>query len=85
MGVDLGGFDVFVPQELLDNANVGTLLNEMSGKAVTESVNTGRLEDFGFFKGFGKKLLDASGVIFTSGLAFEQVFFGLIAEAILVD
>ena len=45
VGVDHGGPDVRVSQQGLDGANVGTALQEMSGKGVPERMRTDPLVD----------------------------------------
>ncbi len=47
MGVDHGGADVFVAEELLDGANVVAGFEEMGGKAVAEGMAAGWLLDAG--------------------------------------
>ena len=38
VGVDFGGSKVFVSEQLLDNAQVGAILQQMGGKGVAECV-----------------------------------------------
>jgi len=38
MGVNHGGFDIFVAQQFLDGADVVAVLQEMSGKTMAEGV-----------------------------------------------
>ena len=38
VGVDFGGCEVFVSEQLLDNAQVGAILQQMGGKGVAECV-----------------------------------------------
>jgi hypothetical protein len=58
VGVDHGGFDVFVSEEFLNRSDVVTVLKEMSGETVAKGVrgnpflNSG--ESGGFFDGFLK-------------------------------
>jgi len=46
MGVDHGGFDVFVAEEFLDGADVVIVLQEMGGEGVTEGVGGNALLQF---------------------------------------
>lgn len=46
MSVDHGGFDVFVPEEFLDGADVVASLEEVGGEAVAEGVGC---DAFGYF------------------------------------
>lgn len=48
MGVNHGGFDIFVAQQFLDGADVVAVLQEMSGKTIAEGVATDPLGDPGF-------------------------------------
>ena len=51
VGVDHGGGDVAVAEELLDSANVVAGLEEVGGEGVAEGVAAGRLGDFGGLAG----------------------------------
>jgi hypothetical protein len=45
VGVDHGGFDIFVAEEFLDGADVVAVLEQVGGKGVAESVATDALLD----------------------------------------
>lgn len=47
VGIDLGGEDGLVAEHLLDNAEIGAVLNEVGGKGVAESVWRDFLGDAG--------------------------------------
>ena len=49
MGVDHGGFDVFVSEEFLDGADVVAVLEEVGGEGVAEGVGCDMLLDAGGF------------------------------------
>ena len=49
MGVDHGGADITVAQQLLDGANVGSRLEQVCCKTVPQGVHRNRLEDSSFF------------------------------------
>jgi hypothetical protein len=51
VGVDHGSLHVFVPQQLLDGANVVTGFQEVGGEGVAEGVGGGRLGDAAGFGG----------------------------------
>jgi hypothetical protein len=46
MGIDHGGFDIFMPQEFLDCADIIAILKEMGGKAMAKGVTANLLVDF---------------------------------------
>ena len=50
MGIDHGGFDVFVAKQFLNSTNVVAILQEMGGKGVAEGVGGNR---FGYFRKAG--------------------------------
>ena len=56
VGIDHGGFDVFVAEEFLDGADVVAALEEVGGEGVAEGVATDALRDgcrsHGLFEGF---------------------------------
>lgn len=52
MGVDFGRADIFVPQHALDNAEVGTILEQMGGKGMAEGVGADDLGDSRFVRQF---------------------------------
>ena len=51
VGVDLGGFDVFVAEEFLDGADVVAGFEQVGGEAVTEGVTAGGFDDAAGFDG----------------------------------
>ncbi len=51
VGVDHGGFDVFVSEEFLDGADVVAILKEMGGEAVAEGVRGNAFVYFGGMDG----------------------------------
>jgi hypothetical protein len=51
VGVDHGGFDVFVSEQFLDGADVITVLEEVGSEGVAEGVATDALFDFGKMDG----------------------------------
>jgi len=62
VGVDHGGFDILVPEELLNGANVVTVLQQMSGKRVSEGVRRDVLVNFGGLGGGADGFLQQAGV-----------------------
>ncbi len=60
MGVNHGGFDIFVAQQFLDGADVVAILQEVGGEAVTKGVATDPLRDPGFLDGLFDRFLDAA-------------------------
>ena len=46
MGINHGGFDVFVAEEFLDGADVVAALEEVGGEGVAEGVGRNALVDF---------------------------------------
>ena len=52
VGVNHGGADVFVAQEVLNGSDVVACLKEMRGKGVAEGMTSHRLDDPGEFSGF---------------------------------
>ena len=56
MGVDHGGFDVFVAEEFLDGSDVVAVLEEVGGEGVAEGVGG----DAFFYFGEGCGLFDGS-------------------------
>jgi len=62
MGVDHGGFDVFVSEEFLNGANVVAVLEEVGGEGVTEGVRGDGFLDAGFLGGSTDGFLEQAGV-----------------------
>ena len=58
VGVNLSGGEIGVPEHLLNRAKVGTTLQQMGGKAVTQGMRGNCLGDAGFF---GRTLDDTPG------------------------
>lgn len=62
VGVDHGGFDVFVPEEFLDGADVVAVLEEVGGEGVAEGVGGDGFLDAGFLGGGADGFLEEAGV-----------------------
>lgn len=62
MGVDHGGFDVFVPEAFLEGADVAAVLEEVGGEGVAESVRGDRFVYFCLLRGFADGFLQDAGV-----------------------
>ena len=52
VGIDHGGFDVFVSEQFLDGADIVSVLEEVSGKGVAEGVRGDGFIDLCFLGGF---------------------------------
>jgi hypothetical protein len=50
VGVDHGGLDILVTEELLDSPDIVTILKQMGGEAVAEGVGSYRLGDAGLLR-----------------------------------
>ena len=57
MGVDHGGFDVFVAEEFLDGSDVVAVLEEVGGEGMAEGVRADFFGDFGKFGGMFYRFL----------------------------
>ena len=74
VGVDHGGFDVFVPEEFLDSAYVVAALEEVGGEAVPEGVGgDGFLDACGFGGGADRFLEEAFVEVVAHGFFGEGV------------
>ena len=62
MGVDHGGFDVFVAKEFLDGADVVAVLEEVGGETMAKGVGADTFLYFGFLGGFFDGFLEGSFV-----------------------
>lgn len=60
MGVDHGGFDIFVAEEFLDGANVVARFKEVGGETVAEGVACGVFVNACFANGFFDRLLEGA-------------------------
>lgn len=70
MGVDHGGFDVFVPEEFLYGSDVVVVLEEMGGEGVAEGVGCDAFADSGDLLGFADGALEGGFVdVMAGGLA----------------
>lgn len=70
MGVDHGGFDVFVTEEFLDGSYVVIVLQEMGGEGVAEGVGCDAFVDSSDLLGFAYGALEGSFVdVVAGGLA----------------
>jgi hypothetical protein len=49
-GIERGGIELFVPEQHLDHANVGLLLQQMRGEAVPQRVQRNALVDLGHLR-----------------------------------
>lgn len=78
LGVEQGGLDVLVAQELLDEADVGARLQEVGGIRVPQAVDADRLVDAGLAQGLFEDGLGAACRVRTAVLALEQVFLGAV-------
>jgi hypothetical protein len=68
VGVDLGGLDVSMTQQLLDRADVVPGLQQVSGKAVAESMATRRLHNARAFQCQLHRSLQGLGMSGSSGV-----------------
>lgn len=62
MSIDHGGFDVFVPEEFLDGADVVAVLEEVGGEGVAEGVGGDVFVDVGGVGGGADGFLEEAGV-----------------------
>jgi hypothetical protein len=62
MSVDHGGFDVLMPEEFLDGADVVSVLEEVGGEGVSECVRGDVFVNFGGFGGGTDGFLQQAGV-----------------------
>jgi hypothetical protein len=69
VGVDLGGFDGVVTEEVLDGANIGAGFEEVSGEGVAEAVGGDAFIDLGVAGGLADEALEGSigDVVATAG------------------
>ena len=51
MGVNHGGFDIFVAEEFLDGANFVAVLEEMGGKAMSKGMTANLFRNVGLASG----------------------------------
>ena len=72
MGVDHGGADVLVSEELLDGADVVAVLEEMGGEGVAEGVAGDALGEGGVAVGLGDGALDDGLVEVVAGKMYCQ-------------
>src|SRR5437762_8333399 len=61
VGVDLGGDEALVAEELLDAADVGAAVEQVRGKAVAKSVGSGAEVEAGEFEILEQQAMDAAG------------------------
>ena len=62
MGVDHGGFDIFVTEEFLDGADVVAALQEVSGEGVAEGVTADAFGEVGGSGGLFEYFLESAFV-----------------------
>ena len=62
MGVDHGGFDIFVSEEFLDGADIVAVLEEMGGEGMAGGVATDVFGDVGRSGGLIEGFLNAAGM-----------------------
>jgi hypothetical protein len=75
VGVDHGGFDVFVSEQFLDGADVVTVLEQVGGEGVAEGVATDALGDFGVAGSLFDSFLQATFVeVVTDNFATARIF-----------
>jgi len=61
VGVDHGGTDVFVPQQLLNGADIVSGFEEVGGKGMTKGVGRNIFADLCTFGGVADRFLDSAG------------------------
>ena len=61
MGVDHGGFDIFVAEEFLDGADVVAVLEEVGGEGVAKGMRGDVFVDAGFLGGIFDGALESGG------------------------
>jgi hypothetical protein len=58
VGVNHGGFDIFVTEEFLNGTDVVAVLEQVGGEGVAEGVATAMFRDFGTADGISNGFLD---------------------------